>query len=159
MVTNMPTSLPTGYFQLPLWIIIAGWSLIIALIGYIWHSQSKRIEKLEHNEEEGLKAGINDPAWKKQDERISDLEKEELRALRKQSDDPILTFQKHMILCNSITASFKEYVGQRMDSFEKAFNEFKFEIQQDTKELKDSDSKIWDRLDEFVRNGGKKTEK
>ena len=36
--------LPSGYIELPLWFIVAIFSSLLALIGYIWHRMDKRVD-------------------------------------------------------------------------------------------------------------------
>lgn len=37
-------SVPSGYFQLPIWVLVAITGIILSLIGYIWHRMEKQVD-------------------------------------------------------------------------------------------------------------------
>lgn len=149
-------SIPSGFIQLPLWVLVLIWGLVVGFIGYIWNSLSKRVAELERSEKDKIGARTNDPAWIKQENRLSQLEKDELERLRAQSLDPSLTFEKHMKLCSAVTQTFKEFVSQAIAGLEKRLDELKNDALKDIQEVREGQNKIHERIDDLIKlNGGK----
>lgn len=68
--------MPSGYVQLPLWIIVAGWAVILGFISYVWNRLEGRVNKIEDTEEEKLKKRAEAPLLTVQDHALECQRKE-----------------------------------------------------------------------------------
>jgi hypothetical protein len=53
--------MPSGYFQMPVWLFILIWGVFIALVGYIWHRMDKRVSDVENGRQADMERKIAEP--------------------------------------------------------------------------------------------------
>ncbi len=82
----------TGYFEMPLWIIVTIVSLLLALIGYIWHTNDKRIDDVNNE--------------------LKKINEKEIAALEKGKP---LTMEEHGRICSGVVDAMASNIGKLFD--------------------------------------------
>ena len=113
--------LPSGYIQLPLWFVVAIFSCLTLIIGYVWHRMDKRVDA--HGESiKKLGTGFDehDRSIKFNTGRLDKSEKEGEESMKSEiAKGGFLTLKEHTDMCHDVCSNIAKMLDARFSTFER----------------------------------------
>jgi hypothetical protein len=117
-------SIPSGYIQLPLWFVVALFSCLTLIIGYVWHRMDKRVDahggSLKKMKEE---IDGHDRSIKFNTGRLDKSEREGEESMKSEiAKGGFLTLKEHTEMCSNVCSNIAKMLNERFNSFESNLN-------------------------------------
>ena len=121
-------TIPSGYFQLPIWTLVTILSLLVSFISYIWHKMDKAVEKnissIEKVKDTAQLAGEASAKSEKQIQidtgRLDKLESAWEDSVREElSKGGYVTMEKMSEIRQQITDDMKKVFSEKLEASEK----------------------------------------